>query len=169
MAEAQPLPEVEAGKAGKAGPAKKSKLPLLIIAVVVLAGGGGAAWWFMRGTPAKAAAQAEPAPDPADRGLVSFDPFLVNLADPGGGRFLKTTIQLVVSDPKASEKLKETPVVVSQARSEILELLTLQTADTLVTPDGKQALKDAIKERVGKTLAPMKVVDVLFSEFVVQF
>ena len=161
MEESQPLPEIKPAKKG-------SKLPLIVIAaVVVLGGAGGGAWWFMR---APAAAAAEPKePDLATRGLVSFEPFLVNLADPGGGRFLKTTIQIVVPDAKDAEHLKESPVVVSQARSAILELLTLQTADVLVTPEGKQALKDAIKTKIGPVLGHVKVIDVLFSDFVVQF
>lgn len=158
--ESQPLPEVKPAKKG-------GKLVMMfVIVLVVLGAGGGGAWWFMRGETAKAE---EKEPDPAERGLVSFEPFLVNLADPGGGRFLKTTIQVVVSSGKEAAHLKETPVLVMQARSAILELLTLQTADTLVTPEGKQALKDAIKEKIGKALGHVKVVDVLFSEFVVQF
>jgi len=158
--ESQPLPEVKPAKKGG------SKLMLIVIGVVVLGAAGGGAWWFTR-APGVAAEAKES--DPADRGLVVFEPFLVNLADPGGGRFLKTTIQVVVADAKEAEHLKETPVLLMQARSAILELLTLQTADTLVTPEGKQALKDAIKEKMSTALGHVKVVDVLFSEFVVQF
>jgi flagellar FliL protein len=158
--ESTPLPELKPAKKGG------SKLMMIVIAIVVLGAGGGGAWWFMRGPSVKAE---EKEPDPAERGLVAFEPFLVNLADPGGGRFLKATIQVVVGSKEEALHLKETPVLLMQARSAILELLTLQTADTLVTPEGKQALKDAIKERIGKALGKVKVVDVLFSEFVVQF
>jgi flagellar FliL protein len=158
--ESTPLPELKPSKKGR------SKLTLIAIAVVVLGAAGGGAWWFMRGPAVKAEAKE---PDPAERGLVAFEPFLVNLADPGGGRFLKTTIQVVVTNAEEAAHLKETPVLLMQARSAILELLTLQTAETLVTPEGKQALKDAIKEKISKALGKVKVVDVLFSEFVVQF
>jgi flagellar basal body-associated protein FliL len=54
-------------------------------------------------------------------------------------------------------------------RSAILELLTEQNAPALITVEGKQKLKDAVKAHVAKLLAKYKVVDVLFSEFVVQF
>lgn len=159
--ETTPLPEVKAAKKGG------SKLvKILVIAVLVIGAGGGGAWWFMRAPAAQAEAKE---PDPSERGLVAFDPFLVNLADAGGGRFLKTTIQVVVASPEEALHVKETPVMLMQARSAILELLTLQTADGLVTPEGKQALKDAIKERISKALGHVKVIDVLFSEFVVQF
>jgi flagellar basal body-associated protein FliL len=59
--------------------------------------------------------------------------------------------------------------VVSRVRSDVLELLTEQQAPTLVTAEGKLALKNAIKERAAHALDHTKVIDVLFSEFVVQF
>ena len=50
----------------------------------------------------------------------------------------------------------------------ILELLTLQTSDALVTTAGKTALKKAIAERVSTAIEDVKVFDVLFADFVVQ-
>lgn len=151
-------------------PAKKkgkSKLPLIIIAVVVLGGGGGGAWWWMnRG----AAAEAAPVEVPlSERGLLTFEPFMVNLADEGGARFLKANIQLVLEDQAKALHATETPVVMSRVRSDILELLTEQHAEDLVTPEGKQKLKTVIKEKAAHALEHTEVVDVLFSEFVVQF
>jgi flagellar FliL protein len=157
-----PLPEVEATKKGG------SKL-ILIIALVVLAGGGGGAWWFLRPSSAEAAADAKTAEDPGKFGVYGFETFLVNLADPGGSRFVKTTIQVVVPTPKDAAHLKDAKVLVMRARSAIIELLALQTADVLVTPEGKQALRDAIREKVNEAFVNIKVHDVLFSDFVVQF
>ena len=65
--------------------------------------------------------------------------------------------------------MTEIPVMSMQARAIILELLSLQLADTLVTPEGKIALRQAIAERVADALHEIEVVDVLFSDFVVQF
>jgi flagellar basal body-associated protein FliL len=56
-----------------------------------------------------------------------------------------------------------------QARSAILELLTLQTSDRLATPDGKATLKKAIVDRIFTVMDGLKVVDVLFSDFVIQY
>ena len=144
------------------------KMRLLIIAVVVLlGGGGGGAWWWMhRGQVAEAAPKEPPL---EERGLLKFEPFMVNLADEGGTRFLKATIALVLEDEATAKKLEEAPVVVSRVRSDILELLTEQQAAALVTPEGKESLKNAIKARTSHALENKKVVDVLFSEFVVQF
>ena len=151
-------------------PAKKKSglLVKALIAVVVLGGiGGGAAWYFMRGASAEAKAPAEP--PLAERVLVTFEPFLVNLADQGGSRFLKANVQLVVESAEEAKHVEETPVLASHLRSAILELLAEQTASTLVTPEGKNALKIAIKEHTGPVLGEHKVLDVLFAEFVVQF
>lgn len=142
-------------------------LKIIIAAVVVLALGGGAAWYFLRGGPAEAKEKA--APPLAERGLVTFEPFLVNLADEGGNRFLKANIQLVVESAEEAKHVEETPVIGGHLRSAILELLTQQTAPVLVTTEGKEALKHAIKEHTAPVLGEDKVLDVLFAEFVVQF
>jgi flagellar FliL protein len=148
---------------------KQGKKPLVLIlaGVLVLAGGGGGAFWYMR-RPVSAEAAHAKAKEP-EHGVLGFEPFVVNLADPNAQRFLRTTVQLVVESEKDAEHYKKTPVIVMQARGAILELLTMQTADVLVTPDGKAKLKKAIAERVGEAVEDMKVVDVLFSDFVVQF
>jgi flagellar FliL protein len=154
---------------GAAAPAaKRGKLPLVGGAVLLLAaGGGGAYWWTSRHTP-EATVEAKEVPLGA-RGLVPFDPFVANLADPGGSRFVRATVQLVVADALQAAEVVEKPVLLAQARATILELLSTQTADALVTPDGKAALRQAIRERVTAALHDVEVVDVLFSDFVVQF
>jgi flagellar FliL protein len=145
---------------------KKSALPMIVVAVVATAVGGGGAYWYTHRT--AHAAQTTEHTRAAERGIVSFQPFVVNLADPNASRFLRVTLQLIVVDVEEAKHLLETPVVLAQARSAILELLTLQTADQLVTPDGKTALKKAIAERVSAAIDSVKVLDVLFSDFVVQ-
>jgi len=139
------------------------KILILVVAVLVLAGGAGGTWWWMR-RPVEAKA-----PSLEERGLVSFEPFLVNLADEGANRYLKVTLGLVLETAEAAKHVEETPVVVSRLRSDILELLTEQSSTQLVSAVGKQALKAAIKTRLSEALEHKEVVDVLFSEFVVQF
>jgi flagellar FliL protein len=140
---------------------------VLMLALVFVLGGAGAAWWVLGGSPTEAAEATEPALE--TRGVFAFEPFLVNLADDGHQRFLKTTISLVVETPEAAKHIEENPVIVAHVRSAMLEVLTQQNAPALVTPAGKTALKAAIKARVAPLLGDKKVVDVLFSEFVVQF
>jgi flagellar FliL protein len=147
---------------------KKGGLPIIMIAgaVLALAAVGGGAFWYLRGSPA--AADAAEHVVEAEHGIVAFQPFVVNLADPNSSRFLRVTLQLVVGDEAQAEHMLKKPVMLAQARSAILELLTLQTSDQLITTDGKAALKASIAERVGTAIQDVKVVDVLFSDFVVQ-
>jgi flagellar FliL protein len=156
---------------------KRSNKKLLIIggsAVIVLAvAGGGAFWWSQKAqahtTDAPAGAEAAAAPEAhEERGMVSFDPFVVNLADPGVSRFLRVKVQLLVANLEEAEAIEKSPVKLSQARSAILELLTTQTSEVLVTAQGKAELRKLISEGIGKSLH-IEVVDVLFSDFVVQF
>jgi flagellar FliL protein len=149
---------------------KKGKLPLLLGVVGVLAlGGGGAAWWLMRPAPAAAEEESQEAHEESGGGVVGFEPFVVNLADEGGGRFLRATVQLVVPDEEVAKEITENAVQMVRLRSNLLELLAEQTSDTLVTAEGKTALKDAIAERAAAVLSPHEVSDVLFSDFLVQF
>lgn len=155
-----------AAGAKKAG--GKNKMFMIGGVVLALAGGG---YYYKT----QAAAHEEEAPkaekevSPKERGLVSFDPFVANLADEGGRRFVRVSVQLVVADAAQAAEMTEIPVMAMQARAIILELLSMQLADTLVTPEGKVALRQAIAERVAEALHEIEVVDVLFSDFVVQF
>ena len=180
-------------------PAKKKKPLVLIIAValvLVAAGGGGGWFFFMRADPAAEAAEesadssdSEHAEDSdkakdskkdvkkkgkkeekklSERGLVKMEPFIVNLADEGGKRFLRASIQLVVEDEAEAKEFEEKPVLTMGARSAIVNTLTTQTAESLGTPEGKEELRALLKEHVSEALK-MEIVDVLLSDFVVQY
>jgi flagellar protein FliL len=152
-------------------PKKSRKVLVLVSGVVllVLLGGGGAAYWMY----AKAPAEGEAKPkheEPAEPGIpIALDPFVVNLADLGGTRFLRVNLSLVVKDEEEAKLFEEAPVNKIKVRSVVLELLALQTADQLVTPAGKAALKKAIAGAAAKAVKEVHITDVLFSEFVVQF
>jgi len=152
----------------------KKLLVIGVVLVVLLGAGGGGAWWWMHRAEAAAPAageekKAEAAIDPSDTGVLGLDPFLVNLADKDSPRFLRATLKLVVGPKKQAAELNEDEVAKARIRSGVLELLTEQTSDKVVTPEGKAALKKAIVEHSSKILSEGKVTDVLFSEFVVQF
>jgi flagellar protein FliL len=167
-------PKAEAPADAPAKP--KSKLPLIAgAAVLVLAGaGGGGYWWWSHRAPAdpkaaEAAKKVEEPHTPEDAGVVSFEPFVANLADEGGTRFLRASLKLVVAGAEVAKEVEENAVERAQLQSAILEILTVHTAEQLVTPDGKKALKKEILEKTGHVLHSAKVTDVLFTEFVVQF
>jgi flagellar FliL protein len=179
----------DAKKDAKAG--GKSKLPLIIgLVVVLMAGGGGGYWWFVVKPAAAAAAEAaaaeeEAGADHADGAkkkkkkkaegeeggaVVKFEPFVVNLSDGGGTRFLRMGLSLVIAGDEAEAKhLEESKVALLRIRSQVLELLAQQSSEHVVTPEGKAELKEKIEEIATEILDPLEVLDVLFTEFVVQF
>jgi flagellar FliL protein len=154
-------------------PPKKSKkgffLMILLVLLSVGGGGAGAYFYFLKGGAAVQAKAAEPEPPPAATGIVALEPFVVNLADTGATRFLRVNLSLIVQDEEHAKELEENAVDKARVRSAILELLAQQEANKLVTPEGKAELKKAIAERIAHAAHELKVVDVLFSEFVIQF
>ena len=156
--------------ADAAAPKKSNKMLLIIVAVLVLGGGGGGAyWWFaLRPVAAAEATEAEPEEPAEPAAMISFDPFVVNLADPSGQRFLRVTFGLVVEGEEAAAHFEEDEVVRLKVRSSIIELLSQQMAAQLVTAEGKAALKQALIENATHNSEHLKINDVLFSEFIVQ-
>ena len=151
-------------------PAKKgSMLKIIIIVVVVLAllGGGGAAAYFLL---FKAKSQTAEKKQEAKPQVVVFwpmDPFIVNLIDNEGERYLKVVMQLELSDQLMVEEVKK---INPKIRDAILELLSAKTYKEMIDPLGKQRLRDEIVMRANLIInSPKgKVVKVYFTEFVIQ-
>ncbi len=168
MADKEPTPPDPAAQPAK----KKSKGKFIIILgiLVLLLGGGGLAAFFTLRKPATAAAGAPPKKEThAATGIISFEPFVVNLADTGGQHFLRINVRLIVGNEEEAKKIDENQVQLMRLRSGIVDLLTSETSDHIVTQDGKSALKKEIAERAAHIVEPIEVADVLFSDFVVQY
>ena len=152
----------------------KGKLFIILGAVLVVLGGGGAAAYFtiLKPAPAEGAAAATAAVEhakPEANGIIAFEPFVVNLADTGGRRFLRINVRLLVPEEEEAKHIEESKVKIERLRASILELLTAQTSEQVTSIDGKAALKHAIVEHAKPILEPIEVSDVLFSDFVVQY
>jgi len=148
---------------------KGSKLKLIIIiavVVVLLAGGGGAAYYFF--FKAKATT-GEKKPGAQEKPQVAvfwpMDPFIVNLIDNEGERYLKVVMQLELSDKMASDEVK---LLSPKLRDTILDLLSSKTYKEMIDPLGKQRLRDEIAMRMNMNLKTGKVSKVYFTEFVIQ-
>jgi flagellar FliL protein len=171
----KPVEEAEAGK-------KKSKLPLIGSGVVVVAGAVVALWYlgigpFAGGAPKHAAATAAvdgehgAAEAETDRGggksngILALEPFIANLADDGGRRYLKATFQI---DFGKSEVPPTMQARLPQVRDLLLTLFTSKTFDDVRTPEGKQQLREEIIARVNQVLDRDLAKAVYFTEFIVQ-
>lgn len=148
---------------------KGSKLKLIIILVVVLVlliGGGAAAYFIFF----KAKAQTVEKKQEVKPQVVVFwpmDPYIVNLIDNEGERYLKVVMQLELSDQLMIEEMKK---MNPKLRDAILELLSAKTYKEMIDPLGKQRLRDEIVLRANMIVnSPQgKVVKVYFTEFVIQ-
>lgn len=179
---------------------KSKKMLIIIIAAVVLLAliGGGAAFFLMKKKPADEEghgdeAKAPPkvvhkAPDPKKPPTyLPMDPMVVNLADPGGGRFVQLGITLKLDDPKTGDIVKQ---FMPSIRSAVLIAVSKRTADELLAVEGKEKLTRSIiraaseqlgyevdeedeeenpaKKKKKRNLPPSPVEDVLYSSFIVQ-
>jgi flagellar FliL protein len=161
--------------AGKKG---GSKLPLLAgIAVAVLVLGGGGAWWLglfghRGGDTAEAKEKAEgaeaaaEAAKPTDVGaLAPLDPFIANLSDEDGRRYLKATLALEFTKSSVPAEFNAR---LPQIRDLLLTLLSSKTFAEVRTPQGKAVLRDEIVSRVNHAMREDVVKAVYFTEFIVQ-
>lgn len=161
----EPAPEKKPAEPSAAGKPSKAILGLL---VANLAGTGFVAFKVLTAHPAEAAApahaeHAEAGPEVTGP-IVSLDPFVVNLDEPGQSRYLKVSLDLEVM-PHAEEALVKSKQLVRDA---ILSHLSgLHLKDTLGT-EAKDRLRSDLMAKIVKLLGPEKVRRMFFQDFVVQ-
>ena len=97
--------------------------------------------------------------------LLPLDTFIVNLADEGGGRYLKTTMNLELKDEETSKMVQERLPVI---RNSILLTLPTRKYEDIATVEGKAALRDEIVAKLNSFLTPGSVTTIYFTEFVIQ-
>lgn len=184
-------PEAESkGDGGSAeAPAPKKGSPLKLILIVVLAvlvgvGGTVVALKFLGGgstpsetTPAEETASAEndaPAEASGEGGAeaealgpqnIEFKPFIVNLNDSGGKRYLKLTMSVEVETEALGQEINSK---MPMFRDTILLLLSSLSYDDISTLDGKMRLRNQMLNRINTQLSSGKIKNIYFAEFVVQ-
>jgi len=179
-----PEEEVKAGaEEAEEGKGKKSGLIKLIImgvgALLVLGGGGFAAYKFFLAKPdtppaveGKAEAGKEDKKDKDKKEgekatpPMGLEPFVVNLADPGGKRYLKLTVSLEIKDEKLKKELEAR---MPQIRDSILLLLSSKSFNDISAVAGKIKLRNEVLKIINNTLGGAGQVHALyFGEFVIQ-
>ena len=94
--------------------------------------------------------------------------FLTNLADVEETHFLRSVIELEQNYGSAPEFGNEIGNRKSQLRDIIIATLAAKTSESVRTPEGKEALKQELKERINSVLAKGQIARVYFTEFAVQ-
>ena len=94
---------------------------------------------------------------------IPMETFLVNLSGNRGNKLLKVNMDLEVEGGKISEEIdKRKP----QIRDIIIILLSSKTYAQLSTPEGKEFLREEIRDTVNSFLTSGKIKRVLFTEFI---
>ncbi|MEJ2033926.1 MAG: flagellar basal body-associated FliL family protein [Deltaproteobacteria bacterium] len=153
------------------GSRKKKSNPLFFMIIlgliIAMAGGGFFAYTKFRAPhPIKDAAKDKP-PQPAKiiGEVLSLEPFIVNLSDPKGRRYLKVQIQLEMESKEAVARATEaTP----KLRDMVIMMLTSLTFEDVMTPEGKIRIRDELLQRFNQILRPDRVANIYFTQFVVQ-
>jgi flagellar FliL protein len=97
--------------------------------------------------------------------IFSLDTFIVNLADKGGTRYLRVTMDLELGSSDLEDELyKRLP----QVRDSLLMILPSKRFEDISTVQGKTALRDEMLEALNGYLGQGKITNIYYKEFVVQ-
>jgi len=97
--------------------------------------------------------------------IFSLDTFIVNLADKGGTRYLRVTMDLELGNSDLEDELyKKLP----QVRDSLLMILPNKRFEDISTVQGKTALRDEMLEALNGYLGQGKITNIYYKEFVVQ-
>ena len=97
--------------------------------------------------------------------IFSLKTFIVNLADKGGNRYLRVTMDLELGSPELESEIEKR---LPQVRDGILMILPTKRFEDISTVQGKTALRDEVQETLNGFLAQGKIINIYFKEFVVQ-
>lgn len=187
MAEKKKADKKQADKGAEKAPGSRLKLIIiLVILLLLLAGGGGAAYYFLwhgksadeSGESAEASSEAAPVGQaeegtsalPVSGPLIyhKLESFTVNLPS-GPMRFLRVNLTIATPNPAVITAVdKHMPML----RNDILTLLAVQEFATLNTAEGKDTLRESLRQTLVRLLArsgePSDIRDVLFNELIMQ-
>ncbi|MBB5417259.1 flagellar FliL protein [Paraburkholderia atlantica] len=158
-------------QAAPASPGPMKRIILIVLIALIAAGAAGAGVWFFMSKRAPVAVSAEAAPALSAAPLFfPLESMTVNLqSDDGQQHFLRIGLTLKLGDAGTQQALTDH---MPEVRSRILLALSNKHPEELAPLEGKrslaQELKTLITEPTERGVAPIRVQDVLFTEFVVQ-
>lgn len=165
--------DVDVGNGGGGGLSTGKLVIILVAAQVLLIGGLVAALWFAGvfsgDGGGEGGGEAEQAQKTQQSHYIKMgDPFTVNV-NGGGARFMQVGIQVMSYDAKAGDAVKtHMPVI----RDRINTILGAQNAEQVRTTEGKQKLREQIREDMRKVLEARygkpAIEEVYFTKFVIQ-
>ncbi len=122
------------------------------------------------GTSLNASHAKEASPEPAVE--LPLEPFVVNLADAGGHSYARIglTLRLAVSGKSESKDQAATNAAGSRdmVRDTIITVLNQEQSAELLAPSGKEHLKQAVRAAVAARDPQLHILDIYFTEFLIQ-
>jgi flagellar FliL protein len=97
--------------------------------------------------------------------IFPLDTFIVNLADKGGKRYLRVSIDLELDSEKLESEIKKR---LPQIRDSILSILPTKRFEDISSAKGKTDLRDQMLASINELLARGQITNIYFKEFVVQ-
>ena len=183
MAKKTPASETPENETPKSG-FRKRKILLIVLVLLLLGGGAFAGYMLFMAPPGTSMlsfiggsndGSAPTAESPRsgeyenikiEKGqTISMTPFLVNLADPLGRRYIKMSMDVEL---RTSGDVKAFQDSMPRARDSILILLSSKTMDDVSSVEGKILLKNEIINRINQILGGPKVIQVYFTDMVIQ-
>ena len=167
------------------------KVLFIVILAVASSAAGGVVSFYLISKSMSANAQAPKAEDTADTpeakekakekaeeekiaqmleksAVLPLEPFVVNLADIDAPRYLRIKINLMLDDKARIKELEENQVLQLKVRDVILQSLTSKTSQDLIKDEGKNKLRREIQDKIALYFRGPKLVDIMFTEFVIQ-
>ena len=144
-----------------------SKMIMIAGGAILLLGGGGAGLYFTGVIGGEEAEAAAPTPATLPAAILELEPFLTNI-NPGGKHAARLKVNLVISPEERVAEIQADTLLMARMRDSILSLLTSKTFDDLNSPDGKQAFRAELQEKLTEQVGGDNLREVLFHDFIVQ-
>lgn len=176
MAEENAAAKETAGEEKKSGGGK----PILLYAIILLntLGFAGFSWMFYQGKQKEKekatldqVVQGEHDQQKEDHKAeeefvgqtIPLETFLVNLSGSRGRKLLKVNMELELEGDKVAEEIEKRK---PQVRDIIIILLSSKTYGQISSPEGKEYLKEELRDTVNAFLTKGKIKRVMFTEFI---
>ena len=159
----------EAEEAPASGGGGKKLIIIIVLVLIVLGGGGAGAFFAMSGGDASDEElddedfEEEVEDDLIPSAVLPLDTFVVNLQIKGN--FLKVEMQLEFATPELPPTIEND---VPKIRDSVIRLLSGKSAADILSAEGKENLRDELRDVINETLGADDIVDVYFTEFIVQ-
>jgi flagellar FliL protein len=177
----EPVEEQEEVTPPAKGGSSIGKMLMVVLLALVSSAGGGVISFVLINRTLNAQARSVDNPDKAKEAeqekiaallqksaVLPLEPFVVNLADADAARYLRIKISLMIDDKSKVKEIADNQPLQQKVRDVILQSLTAKTSQDLVDQEGKNKLRKELQDKVSLYFREPKLVDVMFTEFVIQ-